>query len=321
MTSLLFFGSILAHEMGHSVVAKRYGIRVAGITLFVFGGVARITTEPRRPGIEAAIALAGPLVSAALGGVSLGLSSLTRDSNESLGALFLYLGRANLLVAVFNMIPGFPLDGGRVLRAAMWKLRGDYTWATKGASFVGQAVGLLFIAGGVAAGIVTRDLFDGLWFVVIGWFLHSAASQGYAQAGFRERLRGVPVSDLMSSDVPMIPRRIDLRTLVEGPIAYTGRQCFLVGEDGQWEGLLSLEDILKVPRPQWAETRAGDVMTPASSVRSLRPDDDALRALEMMDEAEIAHLPVRVGREVVGLLGREAVTAHIAPRRKARQRL
>ena len=317
-TSLLFFGSILAHELGHSVVALRYGIQVKSITLFVFGGVARIARDAPRPGIEALIALAGPAVSFALGGIFLGIFFISRDSNESIAAVSLYLGRINILVAVFNLIPGFPLDGGRVFRAIVWKLKGNFAAATKVSSFVGRSVGYLFIISGLLYGFFTRDVFSGLWIAFIGWFLENAASQSYRQVAMREALKGAHVREMMSPDVPTIPRRLDLRTLVDSQIVFTGRGTFLVGEDGQWDGLVSLQDIKSVPRQKWTETRVGDIMVPASRVATVRPDDEALQAMEIMDETDVNQVPVKEDGEIVGLVGRDSIIRFLRTRAELR---
>ena len=307
LTSLLFFASVLAHELGHSVVAQRHDIQVKSITLFVFGGVARIARDAPRPGIEALIALAGPAVSLALGGIFLGVFFASRGSNDGLSAVALYLGRINLMVAVFNMIPGFPLDGGRVFRAAVWKVQGNFTRATRVAAFVGRGIGYLFIISGLFWAFWTHDIANGLWIAFIGWFLENAAAQSYSQVVLRQALGGVTVREIMSQDIGMIPRRLDLRTLVDSHIFFTGRRFFLVGENGRLEGLVSLQDIKKVPQGRWVETRVGDIMVPAAKVATVRPQDEALRAIELMDEHDVAHLPVVEGGAVVGLVARDSI--------------
>ncbi len=319
-TSLLFFASILAHELGHSVVALRYGIQVKSITLFVFGGVAQIARDAPRPGIEALIALAGPAVSLALGGIFLGIFFLANGSNESIAALSLYLGRINLIVAVFNMIPGFPLDGGRVFRAVVWAIGGDFVKATRTSSLVGRGVGYLFIAAGLFLGFWTRDVFSGLWIAFIGWFLENAASQSYTQVAVRESLKGVLVREMMSTDVPMVPKRLDLRTLVGNHILFSGRRFFLVGEFGSWDGLISLKDIKNVPQQKWLETRVGDIMTPASTVATVGPQDEALHAMEVMDEADVKQVPVKADGEIIGVVGRENVVRFLRTRTELRVR-
>jgi len=306
-TSVLFFSSIVAHELGHSLVAQRSGIQVKSITLFVFGGIARIAREPSRPLVEAAIALAGPLVSAVLGGALLGGGLLLEDVNEPAAALLEYLALINLTVAVFNLVPGFPLDGGRVFRAAVWAVRKDFTAATKIAASVGKLVGLLFILGGLAWVILGNNWVNGVWMAFIGWFLINAATQGYRQTALREALKGVPVRRVMTADIMLVPRRLDLRTLVENHIYYSGRRLFLVGENGSWEGMLSAREIRRVPRHRWRDTRVGDVMVPAAKLRTVHPDEEVLRAIEIMDDSDVGLVPVSENGAVVGLVGRDSI--------------
>lgn len=306
-TSLLFFACIVAHEMGHSLVAMRFGITVQSITLFAFGGLARISRDPDKPGHEACIALAGPAVSMALGGAFLGMFFLIQSSSEQAAGLALYLGQINLAVAVFNLIPGFPLDGGRVFRAIAWAISRNFRSATHIASWMGKAVGYLFIGGGLFLGFWERDILNGVWIAFIGWFLKNAAAQSYAEVVFREGLRGINVRQIMNPDVPVIPKRLDLRTVVENHIFFTGRRCFLVGEEGRREGLLCLQDIKAVPKQEWSNVHAGDIMIPLSRIATIEPDDEALRAMEMMDKADVSQLPVTENGEIIGLVARDGI--------------
>ena len=313
-TSLLFFTSILLHELGHSIVALHYGIKVKSITLFVFGGVAHIAQDAPRPRVEALIAGAGPVVSVALGGLFLGLFFLTRDSNEAIAALSLYLGRINLIVAIFNLIPGFPLDGGRLFRAIAWAIQGNLTKATRIASLVGRGIGYIFILGGLLLAFWSRDIFNGLWLAFIGWFLEGAASQSYAHMAARDSLKGVRVREIMSGDVPRIPRQTDLGTLVENHMVFTGHRLFIVGEEGRWDGLLTVQEMRKVPRHRWSGTRVGDIMVPASQLAAVGPDDEALRVLEIMEETDLTLLPVEEDGAITGVVGREQILRFLRPR-------
>lgn len=306
-TSLLFFGSILAHELGHSVVALHYGIKVKSITLFVLGGVAQIERDPPRPGIEFLIAIAGPVVSALLGVVILGVYFLAGDSNESVGAMSLYLGRINIFVAVLNMIPAFPLDGGRVFRAFIWRVGGSFVSATKMSATLGKGIGYLSIVGGLFLSFWTRDIFSGLQLSFIGWFLANAASASYTQVVMRQALEGVRAGEIMGPAPSPLPREIDLLTLVEHYIAFTGRRCFIVGGPGYWEGLVSLTDIKSVPREKWASTRVADIMVPKSRAVVVGPDTDAAQAVELMDESSVSQLPVVDRDLVVGMVGRDSI--------------
>ncbi len=306
-TSLLFFASVVAHELGHSLVAMAHGIKVKSITLFVFGGVAQISREASRPLVEFLIAIAGPLVSAALGGVFIGIHLLTEDASRLVSGVSLYLGQINLMLAVFNMIPGFPLDGGRVFRAVVWGLRGNHFTATRLAARAGQGVGAVFIAGGLAMGAVTRNVFDGIWLAFIGWFLAGMAGQQLRYAQLRETLKGVRVRDVMNGGATMIPAGIDLRSLVEHYIALTSRRSFLVGDGDRWAGLVSVTDIKAVPRNKWPQTTVEQIMVPVARVVTVEADEDALRAIELMDERNVSQAPVMERGVLVGLLRREQV--------------
>lgn len=313
-TSTLFFASILAHELGHSLMAMRYGIRVRSITLFVFGGVAQITRDAPRPLVEGMVAIAGPLVSLTLGGLFIGLYYLLRDTSGPAAALSLYLGQINVTVAIFNMIPGFPLDGGRVFRAIIWGIRGNVVTATQIAGFVGRGIGYLFVAGGLVWGFWSQDIVNGLWLAFVGWFLVNIAAQSAGQVTLREALRGVRVRDLMAGNPPMIPSRMDLRTLVENYVALTDRRCFLVSDGERWAGLVSVTDIRRIPRERWADTRVEDVMVPVSRVSTVQPSEEALRAMELMDEAEISQMPVVENGGVIGLLRKESIVQRLRVR-------
>jgi Zn-dependent protease len=306
-TSLLFFASVLAHELGHSIVALRNGIGVKSITLFVFGGVAQITSEPPRPKIEALIAIAGPLVSVSLGGIFLGVFFAADGRNDSIAGLAYYLGSINLMVAIFNMIPGFPLDGGRVFRAIVWAVKGNFISATRFATQVGRGVGYLFILAGIVQAFLYDDLSSGIWIAFIGWFLENAASQSYAQVAIREALKGISVREVMSADTSFVFKRIDLQTLIDSYIKFSGKRFFLVGEGEKWEGVLSLQDIRKVPPEKRRETRVADIMIPVAQVATVRQSDELLKAIETMDTADVNQVPVLDGERIVGVLSRENI--------------
>ena len=307
VTSLLFFASIVAHELGHSLVAMRNGIQVKSITLFVFGGVAQISKDAERPLVEFMIAIAGPLVSAGLGALFLGLYFVVRDSSGPLAALCFYLGQINLWVAAFNMIPGFPLDGGRVFRSLVWAVGGNFVKATRISAGVGRAIGYLFIIGGLIVVLWRRDVITGVWIAFIGWFLENAAASSYQQVAAREALSGVRVEEIMTPNPPVIPGRLDLRTLVENYITHTGKRCFIVSDVGGWQGLVSLTDIGRVPQERWAETRVAEIMVPREKVATVRRDDEALKAVALMEEMDVNQLPVVEREEIVGLVARDQI--------------
>lgn len=312
VTSLLFFGSVLAHELGHAFLALREQIPVRGITLFVFGGVAQIGREPRTPGAEFRIAIAGPIVSFGLS-VLFGALWLLDQAIPYLAAPSLWLARINLILAVFNLIPGFPLDGGRVLRALVWKVTGSFHRATQAAAFMGQLVAFGFIGWGVLT-IFTGNFFNGLWLAFIGWFLQNAAAASYAQANLQQSLRSVTVSHVMTRECPIVPVQLPLQHLVDEHVLVGGRRCFLVADDGRLRGMLSLRDVSAVPRENWGQTTTGEVMIPMERLAWVRPNTELLAALQTMDDANVAQVPVVEAGQIVGMLSREHVLHYIRAR-------
>jgi len=312
VTSLLFFGSVLLHELGHSVVALRHQIPVHSITLFIFGGVAQIEREPQTPGAEFRIAIAGPLTSLGLAVVFGGLWWLDRMI-PYLAAPSIWLMRINLALAVFNLIPGFPLDGGRVLRAVVWKLSGSFHRATQIAASSGQLVAFGFMGLGVFT-ILGGNFFNGLWLAAIGWFLQNAAATSYAQANMQQLLRDVTATQVMSQECSLIPERTSLRQLVEEQVLTGGGRCFFVAENERLLGLLTLTDVAKVPRAEWAETTAGQVMVPWEHTIRVQPGTLLLTALKTMDDANVNQVPVVEGDEITGMLSRERVLHYIRTR-------
>ena len=242
MTSLLFFSSVVLHELGHSVIAQNYGIAVKSITLFVFGGVAQMAREPERPVQEFNIAIAGPVVSAALGAGFHGLSVWLPSAFEGIVAQAQWLGRINLTLAVFNLIPGFPLDGGRVLRAVIWGFTGSFQRATAAATGAGQSVAYIFIMIGISIGL-TGNFVGGLWIAFIGWFLLNAAQSTAAQAKLKFALAGIKAGDVMTTDYLRIPRGISIAELVENFLLKHGVRCCMVLDGDRFSGLVTLQDI------------------------------------------------------------------------------
>ena len=213
VTSILFFASVLAHELAHSLVAKAGGLKVSAITLFLFGGVSQLTEEPKSPGKEFTMAVAGPATSLAIGGACLGIVFATRNSVSPVTGMALWLGYLNISLAAFNMIPGFPLDGGRVLRSVIWWRSHNLRRSTRIASIVGRVFGFLFIVGGIAL-IFTDYWSNGLWLALIGWILENAAAGSYRQVALQDLLRGHKVSEVMTRDCPAVPSTITVEQLV-----------------------------------------------------------------------------------------------------------
>jgi len=312
LTSLAFFASVLVHELGHSRVALRYGIPIRGITLFVFGGVAQIGREPDSPGAEFRIAIAGPLTSLALAALFGGVGTVV-GSMALVSVPALWLARINLAVALFNLLPGFPLDGGRVLRAAVWAWTGSFDRGNRAAAAAGEVLAIVLIGVGVLRAI-GGDVAGGIWMALIGWFLQSAVAAGRAEAALRDLLRGATVSQAMARDCPSIAPGLTLERLVREEVLGAGRRCFVVAEDGKLRGLLTLHEVKGVPRDRWDRVTVDEVMQPAQALATVGPEENLLKALEQMDDANVAQLPVVDDGQWLGMLDRERILHYMRVR-------
>jgi len=305
ITSLLVFASVVAHELAHSLVGKANGIPIKSITLFIFGGIAQMTKEATRPGAEFKMAFAGPACSLVIGGLFALLWWFIQDTTQPLAAMALSLAEVNGLLAVFNMIPGFPLDGGRVFRSILWRFTGSYNRSTRIATQTGRIVGYLFILGGILMFILQDWDFGGLWLAFIGWFLESAASASYRQVQRREGLSGFTAMQVMTSDFPVVSSNVTFEELVQGYIFTSGRHFFVVADEGNLKGILTLRDIKSVPQQSWGATRVKDVMTPVDKLKVAYPEQEAIGILEQMGESDINQMPVVTGGRVIGLITRD----------------
>lgn len=303
-TSLLFFGSILVHELAHSFVALAKGIPVRSVTLFVFGGVAQIGREPDRPMTEFQIAIAGPIASALLA-VGFGVVAyLGGEQFERVSALAGWLSSINLMLAAFNLMPGFPLDGGRIFRAALWHMTGSLTKATRIAAGTGQGIGYVLIFLGIVTGF-TANWFSGLWLAFIGWFLMNAAQESVVQVSVRSALSGSVAEDVMSRDCPSVAGRMSLAELVRDQVLRTGQRCFTVTDGDRLKGLVTLHQIKAVPQERWAQVSVGDAMTPVSQVRIVPPDTPLLEVLRLMEGQDVNQVPVVAGDRLMGMITRD----------------
>ena len=313
LTSLLFFVSVLLHELAHSAVAISKGIPVRSITLFIFGGVAQISREAGRPSTEFLVAVAGPsasiLVSFLFGGVWL----LSDGHYEVVAALAQWLAEINLLLALFNLIPGFPLDGGRILRSIIWGLSGNFTGATRVASIVGKVVAYSFIVIGVVVAL-KGNFFNGLWIGFIGWFLLNAAQQSYQQVILRESLSGIKANEMMTRDCPRVERGTTVATFIEDLLFPTGRHCFLVMDDDLLQGIVTLHEVNKTPRNQWGQIHVEEIMIPLQQLKWVSPAQDVVKILEFMDREDINQVPVVEGGRLLGMVGRQEIL-HLLQRR------
>lgn len=327
VASLLFFCSILLHELSHSVVAKARGLPVRRITLFLFGGVSNIEREPPTPKTEFLMAVVGPLTSIVLGIIFLALARIGVTSSERMletprevmlelgpvATLLLWLGPINIFLGIFNLLPGFPLDGGRVLRSILWQATGSLQRATRWATGVGRVIGWLFILTGIAMAFGARvpifgtGFVSGLWLVFIGWFLSNAATASYQQTIIHNLLEDVPVSRLMRANVPTVAPNLTISTLVYEHVMGTDEQAFPVVENEQMIGLVCLEDIRRVPRDQWDHLTVGDIMTRAGQLDVVAAREDASEALEKLTRRDVRQIPVVDNGHLVGLLRRRDI--------------
>lgn len=308
-TAILLFASVLLHELGHSFVALRYKISVRSITLFIFGGVAQIGAEPPSARAEFFIAIAGPIVSLALA-VIFSVMHPALAAIEPLWGVAKYLAYMNLALALFNLIPGFPLDGGRVLRAFVWAVTKNMRQATLIAANAGRFFGFLFIFAGVWR-IFSGDFGGGLWIAFIGWFLDNAASAQVHQVVFQGLLADHWVSQAMSTHCVAVPADLTLQQLVDEHVLGTGRRCFLVNRGADTVGLMTLHRIKEVPRADWANTTAAQVMLPLEELKRIGPATELWTALQLMDRDGVNQLPVMTGSQVVGMLSREDVVTYL----------
>ena len=314
VASLLLFASVLAHEFGHALVARARGLPVKSITLFIFGGVSDLGREPATPGTEFQIAIVGPIVSLVLGAITWIAGTTLVGPYVLLGMILIYVGEANVLLAVFNLIPGFPLDGGRVLRSILWKLTGSHARATRWAVRAGQGAGLLFIVWGVWQ-FFLGDVFGGLWIGFIGWFLLSAALAAGAQAAVESALRGVQVADLMEQVPITVPANITLQHVVDDYVLRLGLHLIPVVQGERFVGILSVEEIRAVARERWSTTPVGHAMTPIERLAMLAPSDLVADILPRLTEQGASQLPVVVQGRLVGMLTRDAILRALAVRR------
>lgn len=336
--ALLFFGSVLAHELSHSLVGRIYGMQVRRITLFIFGGMAHLEDEPRDWKAEFWMAIVGPLTSLAIGAACLTIAILTAGSIDvaaesparvlaSLGpmpTLLVWLGQVNTVLALFNLVPGFPLDGGRVLRAITWGITGNLRRATRIASSAGQGFAWLLIALGIAMVLGLRvpvfgtGLVNGLWLCFIGWFLNNAALMSYRQLLTREALDDVPVSRLMNTRFEVVTPDMTVQQLVEDYLLHSQQRAFPVVEGERLVGLVCQRDVDRLEAAYRPVTPVRSIMTPTHELSMVAPHADAFDVLGMLAEREVNQLPVVEAGRVLGLIRREDVLKWLALNRRPR---
>jgi Zn-dependent protease/predicted transcriptional regulator len=298
--ALLLFVSVFLHELAHSVVARRYGIPVSSITLHIFGGVSQLEREPDRPGAEFLIAVVGPLTSFAIAAV-LALATALAGPGPGARALMQYLIFVNAIVGVFNLVPGFPLDGGRLLRAVLWKLQGNLQSATRMASRAGGLVALGLIGLGVVR-VFTGEFLGGIWLVLIGLFLRQAAEGSYQQLVLRDVLGPLAVRDVMSRDVVQIPADLSVDRVVEDFFWRHRVSSFPVVDDGRVVGIVALDQLKQVPPERRAEMAVRQLMLPLTETLVAAPGDPLARAFEKLTLNGLGRLVVLDRGRLVGYL-------------------
>lgn len=312
LASLLLFGSVLVHELAHSLVARSQGIPVRDITLFLLGGVASIEKEASTPRSEASLAGVGPLTSFAIGLLS-GLAARVLPLPETLEALLLYLAAANVILAVFNLVPGFPLDGGRVLRALLWARSGDFEGATRTAAGIGQALGWVFIAGGVLIAF-SASVVSGLWLGFIGWVLVQASQASLTEIILQRGLAGVTVGELMTPPVAWVSPYITLSAAAERYFLEHRVRCLPVEPqvDGQpFEGIVCLSDLQRKPRSEWDVDRVRDVMTAVDAVVTVTRSTPAADAMRLMAKHNVNQVAVVEDGRLLGFVDRGSVLRYL----------
>jgi Zn-dependent protease len=310
LASALLFVSVFLHELSHSIVALRYGIPVASITLHIFGGVSQLGREPDRPGAEWNMAIAGPLTSLAIAGALALLHGLV-ELPAPAAAVTRYLMMMNAVLGVFNLLPGFPLDGGRLLRAVLWKASGDFRWATRTAGQAGVGVALFLMMIGVLQ-TLTGNFVGGLWLLLIGLFLRQAAEGSSRTQHLREALRALSVRDVMTRSVVSAPADLSVARLVEEAFWPHHVSSFPVIESGRVVGLVTVDQLKRVAREAWADTRVRDLMRPLDRSLQAAPGDPLWEAFEKLAGNGVGRLAVLDGGEMVGYLSIKDVTHAVA---------
>lgn len=318
VTALLFFVTLLLHELAHSLLAKAKGLQVRAITLFALGGVSQIEQEAPDAKTEFWIAIVGPLSSLVIGGVCLLLARISgwafgSEAQTPVAAVLVWVGYINFMLAVFNMIPGYPLDGGRVLRAIIWWINHNAVRATELAARVGQVIAFLFILSGLYQFFVGKN-FGGLWIAFIGWFLLDAARSSYTQAELMQDLRGRKVADIMDRDCPSVESHLSLQDFVHEYLLRSGRRCYVVVQDNRLVGLLTPNEVKQVDRERWPQTSVQSVMRPLAQLRTVAPETPVTQALELMSREDINQLPVVSGGQLQGILSRSNIMSFLRNR-------
>ncbi len=326
LAAILFFASVLAHELAHSLAALARGVPVHSITLFLFGGVSNIQKEPTSPAEELVITIVGPLTSLFIGavflvigagGYSLNETMLTTSSLLSrlqpLNTILAWLGSVNIVVGFFNLIPAFPLDGGRIVRSLIWAVSGDMRGSTRWASLLGQGIGWAMIFGGMSMlfGVnipfFGSGAFNGIWLIFIGWFLNNAASAGYKHVLVQDMLVDVPVRNVMQTQIPVVSSDLSVNELMNRQLTQPEEQTMLVAEGQDVVGMVAMNDVEKSSKGIGKSVPVSDIMTPVSDLEYVTPDQDMAEAFDHLQRLDLRQIPVVLNHRIVGLLRRKDI--------------
>lgn len=308
IAALLLFASVLFHELAHSIVSRSHGNEVKGITLFLFGGMAQTSDEPKRAREEFWMAIVGPISSFALALAFYILGGVGRMAGwpVSVVAILGYLAFINLILGAFNLLPGYPLDGGRVLRSIIWGASNDLEKATRYASHTGQLFGYILMGIGFL-NIMVGALVGGLWMIFVGWFLTGAARASYQQLQIRQALSGVRVEQVMTTDVPVIPASMSIREFVDERLLRHDYACYPVAEGDQPMGVIGAEEVRAVPSDRWDTTSVGEIAHRADDALKIARSEDAWEALSRLSSQNACRLIVVDGDRIQGTVGRESL--------------
>jgi Zn-dependent protease/CBS domain-containing protein len=311
ISTILLFVTVLLHELGHSFTARALGLPVNSITLYIFGGVSNLTTEPPSPRVEFLVSAAGPLTSLVLAGIFYLLHAAGAGSSE-VSAVLGYLASVNLILALFNLIPAFPLDGGRIFRSIIWAITGSMSRSTRIATSFSKGIAYLLIAAGLLETFFGGQFVGGLWLAFIGWFLYNSASAGGQQAALEQMLRGVDVADVMDPAPTGISPDVPVQSLVFDHLLDGSHRAVAVqGPDGSLQGLVTLSDLRHVQQEDWSTTPVSRIMTPTVQLKTVTPTEDLQRALSLLAANRHHQLPVVEGTHLVGMLNRDHVLQYL----------
>jgi Zn-dependent protease/CBS domain-containing protein len=314
VSSILFFGTILLHELGHSFTARSLGLPVNRITLFIFGGVSNLTMEPQTPRIEFLVTAAGPLTSLILAGFFYLVHVATGSSASEASALFGYLASVNLILAIFNLLPAFPLDGGRVFRSIVWGITGNMRRATRLAAGLGKLFAYLFIGIGLAEALFGQFV-SGLWLAFIGWFLYNSATASSQQAVLDQVLQAVDVADVMDDAPAAVSPTTPVQSLVFDHLLDGNHRAVSVQDpDGRFVGLVTLSDLRHLAQDDWTSTPVSQIMTPAADLHAVTPTEDLRQAIGLLADNRYHQLPVLEDGRLAGMLNRDHVLGYLQSR-------